>query len=203
MPTWDRTIRPRKVSQPVFPGPQFGPSQSGKINTRSTTQVGMTWSEEYLLDNSSADARTLAAIIRDYHRRGQTFDINLQWNLVPLGGVAGTAANFKVKGANQTGTTLDMDGATAAQTPWIKGGDVVTIAGLTLVYEITADANSDGSGNVTLPISPAIFSGNSPADGALITVTAVTAQAKIVGYDAGEMRADEHAVYKVVFQEAP
>ncbi len=203
MPTWDRTIRPRKVSPPVFPGPQFGPSQSGKLNTRSTTQVGMTWNEEYLLDNSSADARTLAATIRDFHRRGQEFDINLQSNLAPLGGVAGTPANFQVMGASQTGTTINMDGATAAQTPWIKGGDVVTFAGLTLVYEITADANSDGSGNVALPISPGIFSGNSPANNAVVTVTAVTAQAKIIGYDAGEMRADEHAVYKVVFQESP
>ncbi len=200
MPTWLRTIKPQRVTPPSLPGPQIAAAQSGKINTRATTQVGMAWVERYLIDNSDADARTLVAQIRDYNRRGASFDIDLQWNLTPLGSTGGTPL---VNGASQTGTTINIDGATASQTPWIKGGDVVTFAGLTLVYEITADANSDGSGLVVLPISPAIFSGGSPANNAAVTVTGVVAQAIVVGYDGGDMKPDEFSIWTVAFQEAP
>ena len=200
MPTWPRTIKPQKVTPPKVPGPQFGIAQSGKINTRSTTQVGRAWVEKYLIDNSDADGRTLTALVEDYFRRGQTFDIDQQLNLTPLGSTGGSPL---VKGASQTGTSINIDAATASQTPWIKGGDIVTFAGLTLVYKITADANSDGSGNVTLPIVPAIFSGNSPADNAPVTTTGVTAQAKIIGYDPADAGPNEFSILTVAFQESP
>jgi hypothetical protein len=85
-----------------------------------------------------------------------------------------------VNGASQVSTyasvkttntqNLVIDGASNSITGWAKAGDVFTIAdvyavnpvsGETLDYlqefVVTADANSDGSGNVTLVISPAII----------------------------------------------
>ncbi len=77
----------------------------------------------------------------------------------------------------QTGSSIITDGWTASVTGLLKAGDVITFAG---VYEInpqtyestgrlqqfvvTADVNSDGSGNATIPVSPSIN------DGTLTTV---------------------------------
>jgi hypothetical protein len=87
-------------------------------------------------------------------------------------------------------TSLVTDGWTAAAANRLKAGDIITIAGVFAVnpvnkqnlgylkqFVVTADTNSDGSGNATLVISPAIIAGgayqnvtNRPADNAAITV---------------------------------
>lgn len=73
-----------------------------------------------------------------------------------------------VKGASQTGKTLEIDGATVSVTNWLRTGDRISIANK--MYQIDDDANSDGSGNVTLTITPRIFTGKSPADNAAIEI---------------------------------
>lgn len=112
------------------------------------------------------------------------------------GSLGGTPA---VNGASQDDTyantkntwtqTLVIDGATASQTGWALEGDVFTIAGLNSInpatkestgksqdFVVRADADSDGSGNVTLTISPPIITSGpyktvdaAPADNALLT----------------------------------
>lgn len=94
----------------------------------------------------------------------------------------------RVNGANQTGTSLVIDGMTAT-TGTYKKGDIITIADVNDVnpvnhndlnyvkkFVITEDATADGSGNATLSISPAIITSGayqtctaSPANDALIT----------------------------------
>ena len=72
-----------------------------------------------------------------------------------------------INGGSQTGTSLIVDGLTAAP----QAGDVFKIAGVDLVYTITADA-SVSSGGATLSINPALDS--SPADNAAITFLSVS-----------------------------
>jgi len=67
-----------------------------------------------------------------------------------------------VMGGSQTGTSLDVDGLTAAP----QAGDTFTIDGVDLIYTVTADATLS-SGAATLAINPALDS--SPADNAAIT----------------------------------
>ena len=67
-----------------------------------------------------------------------------------------------VNGASQTGTSLAMDALTAAP----QAGDVFKVAGIDLVYTVTADATVS-SGGSTVSINPALAS--SPADNAAIT----------------------------------
>lgn len=95
-----------------------------------------------------------------------------------------------VNGATANGaTTLVTDGWTAAAANRVKAGDVFTIAavykvnpitkqstGVLQQFVVTADAASDGSGNATLSISPAIYSSGqlqnvdaAPADNAALT----------------------------------
>lgn len=95
-----------------------------------------------------------------------------------------------VNGASQTGSSLVTDGWTAAAANRLKKGDVFTVAGVYSVnpvtkastgilqqFVVTADAASDGSGNSTVGIYPAIVTSGvtqtvsgSPADNAVLTV---------------------------------
>lgn len=101
-----------------------------------------------------------------------------------------------VNGATQTGSSLVTDGWTAGQTV-LKKGDIFTIQGIYGVHRetrqpfgylqqfvATADVTADGSGNATIPISPAITTTGpfqtvsvSPADNAPITPAGVASTA--------------------------
>ena len=83
-----------------------------------------------------------------------------------VGALGGTPL---VSGANQTGTSLLTKGWTSAAAPRLKKGDVFTLAGVNAVnpqsrvstgslrqFTVTADFSSDGSGNGTVSISPAM-----------------------------------------------
>ena len=92
-------------------------------------------------------------------------------------------------------TALVTDGWTAAVGNRLRAGDVFTLAGVNAVnpetkadtgvlqrFVVTADAASDGSGNATITIAPAIIAGGAfqnvtarPADNAAITVLTGTA----------------------------
>lgn len=119
-----------------------------------------------------------------------------------------------VNGATANGaTTLVTDGWTAAAANRVKAGDTFTVGsvykvnpitkqstGILQQFVVTADAASDGSGNATLSISPAIYSSGSlqnvsaaPADndtlsfttgGASIGTSAVVANNLLVHEDA-------------------
>lgn len=117
------------------------------------------------------------------------FKTSMDQNIVrrtvgPLGGTP------LVNGAAQTGASLVTDGWTAAAAARLNQGDVFTIAGVFAVNPVsrqstgqlqqfvaTANVSSDGAGNATIPISPAITPTGqfqnvtvSPADNAAITV---------------------------------
>lgn len=112
-------------------------------------------------------------------------DQNVNVNTIgPLGGVP------LVNGAAQVGSNLVTDGWTAAAASRLKKGNTFTLAGVFAVnpqskqstgvlqnFVVTADVSSDGAGNATIPIAPAIVTGTgfqnvtgSPADNAAITV---------------------------------
>ena len=109
----------------------------------------------------------------------------------PLGGtpLVNGAAQGTSSGYAAT-TSLVTDGWTASAANRLKKGDIITIANVLAVnpqsrastgqlrqFVVTADASSDGSGNLTAVISPAIITGGQfqnvnsvPADNAAITV---------------------------------
>lgn len=116
---------------------------------------------------------------------GTDMDQNVIKHVVgPLGGTP------LVNGASQTGSTLVTDGWTAAAALRLNKGDVFTIAGVFAVnpvsrqttnqlqqFVVTANVSSDGSGNASIPISPAITPTGqfqnvtaSPADNAALTI---------------------------------
>jgi hypothetical protein len=91
-------------------------------------------------------------------QRGQygTFTYVLPGNLSTANGVAtGTPL---VMGASQTGRSIVTDGWTINITGILKAGDFIKFNGHAKVYMVTADANSNGSGQATISIEPALFS---------------------------------------------
>lgn len=127
-----------------------------------------------------------------------------------IGALGGTPL---VNGANQSGTSITTDGWTAAAATRLKEGDKVTFADVYAVnpqsrqstgrlksFTVTEDCASDGSGNLTLKISPEMIGPGSPyqnvnalpADNAVIKVfghassyaNTVTAQGLIFHPDA-------------------
>lgn len=107
--------------------------------------------------------------------------------------VAGSNAGAGLtKGASQVGASIAADDFTASQTDVFKAGDIITFAGCNEVnsitkaslgrlkqFTVTADVDSDGTGNATIPISPAIVTSGayqnctaSPTDNGAITLVA-------------------------------
>ncbi|HEY4037819.1 MAG TPA: P22 phage major capsid protein family protein [Burkholderiaceae bacterium] len=127
------------------------------------------------------------------------FEIYLDQN-VQAQTVGAYAGSGVVNGATQTGSNLVTNGWTASITGLLNVGDVITIAGVNAVnpksrvstgslqnFVVTAAVNSDGSGNATIPLYPAITPPvgglaqayqtvtGSPANGAAITVKGTAA----------------------------
>jgi len=171
MPTWPRTIIPVSMTVPSFPGGLDSWGQSGKGQFRSTLAVGREWEETYPpLYTRAEDTKEFLATINAYWRNRTVFDIGHRYYQTQMGDGGGTP---KVDGADQTGSSLDTDGWPAS-TEVLKAGDIIKVAGVPYILDVTEDATSDSDGSATLSISPPIFSGGSPAEDAAITYTAVT-----------------------------
>lgn len=104
-----------------------------------------------------------------------------------VGALGGTPL---VNGANQTGSSIATDGWTASVTNVLRKGDILTFASVNAVnpiskvnigrlrqFVVTADVNSNGSGQATVPIYPSIVTSGarqtctqSPADNAVILI---------------------------------
>ena len=87
-----------------------------------------------------------------------------------LGSPAGTPLVNDDGGASQTGRSVVTDGWSNSITIF-KAGDYLKFANHDKVYTVTADATSDGSGDSTISIEPALIT--SPADDSAITYTSV------------------------------
>lgn len=139
---------------------------------------------------------------------GMDFQMSQNLPVHTVGGLGGTPL---IKGADQgiinagatdnpsaSTTTLTTDGWTAAAANRLKRGDVITIDGVFGVnpetkvttgalqqFVVTADVASDGSGNASVTVYPAIIAGgayqtvtNRPADNAPITILTGAANAQ-------------------------
>ena len=147
-------------SQSVFTGEQQVYQYSGEWWECEVTMPPM----------RTANARTFVAFLVSL--RGQYGSMFLgDWDArIALGTAGSSAGTPVVKGANQTGNTLVCDGAPNSQSGYLKAGDYIQLGTGTSsrLHMVTASSNSDGSGNFTLSIEPALRT--SPADNLGITV---------------------------------
>lgn len=109
----------------------------------------------------------------------------------PSGTIAGST--LLVDGASQTGTSLNLDGG-ANSTLVLKAGDFFSVNNE--LKMVTADATTDGSGDVTVNFVPSLRS--SPSDNAVITTTNPVCAMKLTG-DSTTYSINTSSIYGISF----
>lgn len=130
---------------------------------------GEAWSVDFMMPPFKSRAIASQWISFALKLRGQfgTFYLGDPSARIPQGVGTGTPV---VDGINQNGNTLLTRGWTSGVTGILLAGDYIQIGTGTnsRLHMVTADANSDGSGDAALSIEPALR--YSPADGTAINV---------------------------------
>lgn len=133
--------------------------------TKATQRVllgGARWNGNYSLPAMNrAQAAAWKAVFLQLEGMANTFNAYDPDCKAPRGSAGGTPL---VNGANQTGSTLTIDGCTANIVGWLKAGDYFSVNGE--LKMLTQDATTNGSGQTTLNFKPALR--NSPTDNAAI-----------------------------------
>lgn len=118
----------------------------------------------------------------------------------PLGATArGTPTGTPlVKGAGQTGGTLEIDGATSSVTNWLRAGDYIQLGSgsSARLHKVLQNVNSDASGNVSLDIWPHIRT--APADNAAVTVSSAKGLFRLATNEQ-DWSIDAASIYGVTF----
>ena len=104
-----------------------------------------------------------------------------------------------VDGASQTGISLITDGWTINITGILKAGDYIAynVGSARQLHILTADANSNGSGQSTLAIEPPIRT--SPANNEPIIVSSPTCIMRLIDDDQSAWDANHLSVYGISF----
>lgn len=139
------------------------------------------------LTNIANEAMVKAAIERAYLGRMANMD-GFETAQMPAHTVGALGGTPLVDGASQTGSTLNVKGGSNSITGWIKKGDIFTIDGVYSInpqtylstgqlqqFVATADADTDGTGDIAISISPEINDGTLTtldADGNSISLAA-------------------------------
>lgn len=175
---------PLTVTDIVVPASRRTITQSGKIQTRTKTAAGRIWTETYPpIRAKNVDVENLLSWVRWAWNEGQEFTV--QHLLKPGSGVPpnGTGqSGIQVDGSGQTGTTINSKLWSNNITNVVRAGDLIKLAGIQRSFEVTEDANSNGSGLAAIKINPAVYVGGSPANSAAITTTGATMNAVIMDF---------------------
>lgn len=132
--------------------------------------------------------------------KGTGGDATITGTLTPVDGPTPIEdAAALVNGADQTGATLAIDGLQASKADVFKAGDYFQIGtgSSSRLHMVTADADSNGSGEATLDIWPPLRA--SPADNAALTITSPKGVFRLTG-DVNGWDADAAGVYAVTLQ---
>lgn len=115
-----------------------------------------------------AQAEEYNAFLLSLAGRVGTFTMAVPGSETPRGVATGTPL---VNGAGQTGRTLNVDGFTPGVTGILKAGDWVQLGSgaTTRLYKVLADANSNGSGQVSLDLAPKIITAPNDNDPLIVT----------------------------------
>lgn len=136
--------------------------RSPLTNAVQTSQrKGSMWSATMSFNNLTGSERAeMQAFLAKLN--GQEHRFYLQDHSFTRRGTGGGTTS--INGAGQTGSSLIIDGATPSVTNWLRAGDYVAF--FNELHMVTADANSDVGGNVTLSIAPPIR--NATIDNSLV-----------------------------------
>lgn len=135
---------------------------------------GARWRADYTLrPMNKADAAKWIAFFLKLRGMSETFyGFDPDW-ITNRGAMGGTPL---VNGAGQTGNTLNIDGCTANVTNWLRAGDYFAAGGE--LKRLTADVNTNGSGQATLSFEP--YFRNAPSDNSAVTIASPKVKMRLV-----------------------
>lgn len=147
-----------------------------------------------LLNRASIDP--WRAFIAQANGTENTFSLGDPLSTSAKGSLGGSPV---VDGGSQTGSTLDVRGCSANITGWALSGDYFSIGGSqnSRLYMITEDADTDGSGNVTLSIWPDVQ--NEPSDGSALTFSSPTGAFRLITGGAVPINTNNQSFTRVEF----
>lgn len=158
--------------------------------------AGEMWEADIQLPPMSrASAEQWIAWLLSLNGQYGTFFMGDPTGATPRGDATGTPV---VNGAGQTGAVLNVSGATAATTGWLKAGDYIQLgsgSGVNL-HKVLVDADSDGAGLVALDIWPKLRT--SPSNGATVTVTSCRAVWRL-STNVQQWSVSEASIYGITF----
>lgn len=145
--------------------------------TKSTQRVALSGSRWFTTISLPTMKRAHAAEWQAFFYRlegmANTFNAYDPDARTPRGQAGGTPL---VKGASQTGSSIDVDGCPNNIVGWLLPGDYFSVNGeLKMVTEIVS---TDGSGEATINFKPALR--NSPADNTALTLENPTCEMALV-----------------------
>jgi hypothetical protein len=176
---------------------------TGAIQTRSSMNVGRTWSETYHPQFAGrADAENFISWLRWAWSTQTVFTV--KHLMTPGSGLPpnGTGTGgVTVSGGGQTGSSIVTTGWPSSTTNVARAGDLIKIAGVGYTLEVTDDANSSGA-VATLKVNPPVWT--APSTGAAVTTTNVNINAVTMSLTIPEIsNSFYYDQISVEFREAP
>ena len=103
-----------------------------------------------------------------------------------------------VNGADQTGATLNIDGATADVTNWLRAGDYIQLgaASSATLHKVLEDVSTDGSGQATLTLWPHIRT--APANNSTVVTSSTVGNFRLSS-NSSEWSISEASIYGINF----
>tara|TARA_Y100000114_G_scaffold95142_1_gene88492 strand:+ start:3921 stop:4520 length:600 start_codon:yes stop_codon:yes gene_type:complete len=131
---------------------------------QTSSRKGSLWRASLQFNNlSGADRKVMQAFLVKLNGQEHRFTLH-DHSHTRRGAGGGT---LRVNGGTQSGTSLVCDGATASVANYLRSGDYISFNNE--LHMVVADADSDGSGNITLSIAPPIR--KTPADDTIVDYT--------------------------------
>lgn len=118
--------------------------------------------------------------------------VGQQFIATGVGSGTGTASE------GQTGSSLVLDGANTSVTGWLKAGDYIQLGSgsAATLHKVLQDANSDGSGNVTLDIWPSMRT--PPLDNSAVVTSNAKGRFRLASNEQS-WSINEAAIYGITF----
>lgn len=164
--------------------------------TKSVTTLGLTgarwkgiWTLPKMRQHTAAEWMAFLSALEG--RQGRFYGVPS--NRVPRGAATGSPL---IKGAAQVGESLVTDGWTPGVNNILMKGDYIELPNMETKIVIS-NVNSDGGGNATIPIKPALR--NSPADNGIIRVSNPRVIMMLSSDTEGEWNVDNLKNYSISF----
>jgi hypothetical protein len=151
---------------------------------------GARWTATYSLPAMNRDqAAVWQSFFLQLEGSANTFNAYDSDARFPRGVATGTPL---VMGGSQTGSSLIIDGCTANITNWIMAGDYFAVN--SELKMVTANANTNGSGQATISFKPALR--ESPADNAPLTFDTPTCEMVLADDMQAMWECNENGIYQ-------